>query len=52
MKELVDAIAAGRGDVAAIVDRWQATASGDRAIGVEAFLGRRPPEFTWGSGAQ
>lgn len=49
MKEIVDAIAAGRQDVGAIVDRWQATASGDRAIGVEAFLGKRPPEFTWGA---
>ncbi len=52
MKELVDAIAAGRGDLGAIVDRWLATTSDDRAIGVEAFLGKRPPEFTWGSGSQ
>lgn len=52
MKELVDAIAAGRSDVGAIVDRWLATASEDRAIGVEAFLGKKPPRFTWGSGVQ
>lgn len=52
MKELVDAIAAGRGDVGTIVDRWQATPSDDRAIGVGAFLGKRPPKFTWGSGVQ
>lgn len=51
MKEIVDAIAAGRGDVDAIVGRWLATASGDRKIGVEAFRTKRPPEFTWGSGA-
>lgn len=52
MKEIVDAIAAGQGEVGEIVDRWQATASEDRAIGVEAFLGKTPPEFTWGSGMQ
>ena len=52
MKELVDAIAAGRGDVGAIVDRWLAAASDDREIGVDAFRAKRPPRFTWGSGVQ
>ncbi|MBB5632707.1 enoyl-CoA hydratase/carnithine racemase [Cryobacterium mesophilum] len=49
-KEIVDAVAAGGDGVAEAVARWLATPSGDRAIGVAAFLGKRPPEFTWGSG--
>jgi enoyl-CoA hydratase/carnithine racemase len=58
MKEIVDAFAAhsvGGGesadaaaDVDDVVARWLATPSGDRAIGVEAFLTKVPPTFTWG----
>ncbi len=54
MKEIIDALTshgADRGaDVEEAVARWLATASGDRAIGVEAFLSKRAPSFTWRRG--
>ncbi len=57
MKEIVDALAvpggtasAGAPDVNEVVARWLATPSDDRAIGVEAFLARQLPSFTWGRG--
>lgn len=68
MKQIVDAIAghganhganhgAGHGanrgaDVDTAVARWLATPSEDRAIGVEAFLGKNKPAFTWGRDAR
>lgn len=56
MKQLIGAIEAiddaGLGDsgLAALATRWQHASSEDRAIGVAAFLGKYPPEFSWGSG--
>lgn len=52
MKEIVDALA-GHGanrktDVGTAVARWLATPSEDRAIGVDAFLSKQRPAFTWG----
>ncbi len=52
MKEIVGALA-GYGsfrdaDVDAAVARWLSMPSEDRAIGVEAFLNKRKPAFTWG----
>ena len=46
MKQLIGAI--DDPSVAALAARWQDELSGDRAIGVRAFLGKYPPEFTWG----
>ena len=51
MKEIVDALAhddTGDADTDAAVERWLATPSGDRAIGVTAFLRKERPSFTWG----
>lgn len=52
MKEIVDALASHgvnrESDVDAAVARWLATPSDDRAIGVDAFLGKQQPTFTWG----
>lgn len=48
MKQIIDASVAG-GDVDQIVAHWLATPSEDRAIGVDAFLAKRAPEFTWGT---
>lgn len=58
MKDIVDALAAhGTGsaardgaDVDDAVARWLATPSDDRAIGVDAFLAKTRPDFTWGRG--
>ena len=50
MKQLIDAI--DEPSVTALAEQWQNELSGDRAIGVAAFLGKYPPEFTWGSGVQ
>lgn len=52
MKEIVDTLA-GYGehldaDVDTAVARWLAAPSDDRAIGVEAFLRKQKPAFTWG----
>lgn len=52
MKEIVDALASHganrESDVDEAVARWLATPSDDRAIGVDAFLSKQPPAFTWG----
>lgn len=50
MKQLIDAI--DEPSVAALAEQWQNELSEDRAIGVRAFLGKYPPEFTWGPGVQ
>ena len=49
MKQLIDAI--DEPSVAALAEQWQDELSEDRAIGVAAFLGKYPPEFTWGAGS-
>lgn len=51
MKEIVDALAAPSPEANGVDDavaRWLAAPSDDRAIGVEAFLAKEPPAFTWG----
>ncbi len=52
MKEIVDALASHSAnrdtDVDIAVSRWLATPSDDRAIGVDAFLRKEKPLFTWG----
>lgn len=55
MKEIIDALAvrgsdAENADIDALVGRWLATPSEDRALGVEAFLAKRQPKFTWRRG--
>lgn len=49
MKAIVDAIAAGGADLSEVSDYWQdqMAASPDPATGIEAFLDKRVPEFTW-----
>lgn len=51
MKEIINALtshgATREADVAEAVARWLATASADRAIGVEAFLNKSTPTFSW-----
>ena len=47
MKEIVDAVG-HEADVEDALARWLATPSEDRAIGVEAFLRKSTPSFTWG----
>lgn len=48
-KEMIDAVAATGVVDAAIVDRWDSelAASADPAEGIDAFVERRPPDFTW-----
>lgn len=52
MKEIIDAFAQLGADrdahVDAAVERWLATPSEDRALGVDAFLTKTKPTFTWG----
>lgn len=54
MKAIVDAIAAGGAGLSAINEYWhhQMAASPDPRTGIEAFLNKQTPEFTWnGEGA-
>lgn len=47
MKDIIDEIVAGSANAGKVAAKWQAAASDDRAIGMEAFLAKRAPEFTW-----
>jgi enoyl-CoA hydratase/carnithine racemase len=53
MKDLVNAIAAGRDDLDERIDHWmrEVAASNDPAVGAAAFFDRTPPRFTWRGGS-
>ncbi len=52
MKEIIDEIVSGSDGQGQIAVKWQATASEDRSIGVDAFLAKNPPKFTWKRGSE
>jgi enoyl-CoA hydratase/carnithine racemase len=49
MKDIIDVIVAGGDGLGARNDAWQREMAGsdDPAIGIQAFLAKRPPKFTW-----